>query len=133
MHVIHATERSDKCLLLAVQEAIIQEGGVEALVKLLDGGPVSAGTAAAMWALMELCVRNPGGQQALVQHGGLQKVRLLHILKFLCCREGYKTLKISGPPLSGWAALQQGSQGGHDIQHPWLPCVVLLLPVSTVG
>ncbi len=61
--------------MLVVQEAIIQDGGVEALVKLLEGGPVSAGTAAAMWALMELCVRNPDGQQALEQHGGLQKVR----------------------------------------------------------
>lgn len=65
-----------------VQDAIIQEGGVEALIKLLDGGPVSAGTAAAMWTLMELCVRNPDGQQALMQHGGLQKVqRILYILR----------------------------------------------------
>ena len=47
---------------------------MEALVRLLEGGPVSAGTAAAVWALMELCVRNPAGQQAVMLHGGLQQV-----------------------------------------------------------
>lgn len=49
---------------------------MEALVKLLDGGPVSAGTAAAVWALMELCVRNEAGQHAVLDRGGLEKVWL---------------------------------------------------------
>ncbi len=45
-----------------------------ALVKVLDGGPVSAGTAASVWALMEICVKNPEGQQQLLEHEGLVKV-----------------------------------------------------------
>lgn len=45
------------------------------LVKVLDGGPVSAGTIASVWALMEICMKNPAGQQELLQHEGLAKVR----------------------------------------------------------
>lgn len=45
-----------------------------ALVKVLDGGPVSAGTAASVWALMEICMKHPAAQQALLEHQGLEKV-----------------------------------------------------------
>ncbi len=46
-----------------------------ALVKLLEGGPVSAGTIASVWALMEICMKNPAGQQELLDHNGLAKVQ----------------------------------------------------------
>lgn len=46
-------------------------------MRLLDGGPVSAGAGAAAWALMELCHRNPAGQNALLSNGGVEKVRTL--------------------------------------------------------
>ena len=57
-----------------LQASILREQAVPALVKVLDGGPVSAGTAASVWALMEICMRNPAGQQELLQHEGLAKV-----------------------------------------------------------
>lgn len=58
-----------------MQEALLEAGGCEALVRLLDGGPVSAGASAAAWALMEVCHRNPTGQNALLSTGGVEKVR----------------------------------------------------------
>ena len=57
------------------QASILKEQAVPALVKVLDGGPVSAGTAASVWALMEICMRNPAGQEQLLEHDGLAKVR----------------------------------------------------------
>lgn len=45
-----------------------------ALVKVLDGGSASAGTIASVWALMEICMKNPAGQQELLEHDGLAKV-----------------------------------------------------------
>ena len=57
-----------------VQASILKEQAVPALVKVLEGGPVSAGTAASVWALMEICMRNPAGQQQLLEHDGLAKV-----------------------------------------------------------
>ncbi len=58
----------------SLQASILKEQAVPALVKGLDGGPVSAGTAASVWALMEICVKNPEGQQQLLEHEGLAKV-----------------------------------------------------------
>ena len=60
--------------ILLLQASILKEGAVPALVRVLDGGPVSAGTAASVWALMEICVKNPAGQQELLEHQGLAKV-----------------------------------------------------------
>jgi hypothetical protein len=62
---------------LLLQASILKEGAVPALVRVLDGGPVSAGTAASVWALMEICMKNPAGQQELLEHQGLAKVHPL--------------------------------------------------------
>ena len=58
-----------------LQASILEEEAMPALVKVLDGGPVSAGTIASVWALMEICMKNPAGQQELLEHEGLAKVR----------------------------------------------------------
>ena len=58
-----------------LQASILEEEAMPALVKVLDGGPVSAGTIASVWALMEICMKNPAGQQELLKHEGLAKVR----------------------------------------------------------
>ncbi len=62
------------CHIYPVQAALLNAGGCESLVRLLDGGPVSAGAGAGAWALMELCHRNPEGQAALLAAGGVDKV-----------------------------------------------------------
>ena len=82
-----------------LQASILREQAVLALVKVLDGGPVSAGTAASVWALMEICMRNPAGQQELLQHEGLAKV---HSCPAQCASHA-----AAGPRSKGWLHLMR--------------------------
>lgn len=83
------------------QDAVASAGGIKALVKLLDGGPASPGTAAACWAVVEVATAHPANQDAFRAAGGVAK-----LVKLL---EGAHGLGISTAALSAVAAVAQGS------------------------